>query len=191
MMPLPELALALLILLLTPGPTNTLLALAGAERGALRALRFIPAEVAAYILTTVPLAMAGTELLAAVPGLRSVITFAAATWVAWLALKLWRLPNGVPGKAPTQIKGWTVFTTTLLNPKALIIGLVLLPAESGLAVRVALFMGLIFAVATVWAVIGSAIMQGSNATRLPLIRRAGACWLGVLSISLAAAGFSA
>ncbi len=49
-MSLEELVLALLVLLLTPGPTNTLMALAGAERGWTRALRLIPAELAGYLL---------------------------------------------------------------------------------------------------------------------------------------------
>ena len=191
MMPLPELFLALLVLLLTPGPTNTLLALSGAERGTLRALRLIPAEAAAYLLTTLPLAVAGTELLAAVPVLRSVITFAAAIWVAWLAVKLWRVPTGVPGETATQVTGWKVFTTTLLNPKALIIGLVLLPAQSGLPLRVALFTGLIVLVATAWAFTGATIIHGLSPARMPLLRRFCACWLAVLSIGLSAAGFTA
>ena len=57
-MDLPALTLALLALLLTPGPTNTLMALAGAERGLGGAARLIPAEIAAYLAVTLPLALA-------------------------------------------------------------------------------------------------------------------------------------
>lgn len=191
MMPIPELFLALLILLLTPGPTNTLLALAGAERGVLNALRLIPAEAAAYLLTTVPLALVGAQLLGTVPALRSIITLAAAVWVAWLAVKMWQTPAALGGQPVQQVTAAKVFITTLLNPKALIIGLVLLPAESGLAMRAAVFVGLIAVAATTWAIIGSTMVRGSHTSRLPLIRRAGACWLAVLSLGLAGAGFSA
>jgi threonine/homoserine/homoserine lactone efflux protein len=51
-----ELTVAVLVLLLTPGPTNSLMLLAGAERGLTGALRLIPAEVAGYLLTVLPLA---------------------------------------------------------------------------------------------------------------------------------------
>ena len=56
-----EFAIALFVLLLTPGPTNTLIALAGAERGWLGALRLTPVEAAAYALVTLPLAIAGEQ----------------------------------------------------------------------------------------------------------------------------------
>lgn len=189
-MPLLELFLALLVLLLTPGPTNTLLALSGAERGVMNAIRLIPAEVAAYLLITVPLALSGAGLLGTVPALRSIITLAAALWVAWLAVKMWRTPAEF-GQPIQQVTAAKVFITTLLNPKALIIGLVLLPAESGLTLRTAVFVGLIAAIATTWAIIGSTMVRGSHTSRLPLIRRAGACWLAILSAGLAGAGFSA
>ncbi|MGC5198806.1 hypothetical protein, partial [Aphanothece microscopica] len=91
-MTLAEMTLALLVLLATPGPTNTLVALAGAERGWRGALRLIPAELAAYLAVTVPLALAGAAAMAAVPGLRGGVTLAAAAWVAWLAVAMWRLP---------------------------------------------------------------------------------------------------
>jgi threonine/homoserine/homoserine lactone efflux protein len=85
MMHFAELAFALLALLATPGPTNTLLALAGTERGLLHAMRLITAVVAAYLLVTVPLALGGVEFIEAAPLLRPVITLAAAVWVAILA----------------------------------------------------------------------------------------------------------
>ena len=188
-MPLPELALALLALLVTPGPTNTLLALGGAEAGWRRAARLIPAEGSAYLLTTVPLAIVGAEILSAVPALRTGVTLAAALWVAYLAVRLWRLPSP-QDQGQGEITPAKVFTTTLLNPKGLIIGLVLLPAPDGMAVRVVLFAALIVVVASGWAMLGALLRSGTQAggfAWLPLIRRAGACWLALLSVSLAAA----
>lgn len=190
-MPLPELFLALLFLLLTPGPTNTLIALAGAERGVMRALRLIPAEITAYVLTSVPLAIAGAEILAAFPALRSAITLVAALWVAWLAVKLWRTSSGVAGETAMQVTGLKIFTTTLLNPKAVIIGLVLLPAESGMVLRALVFVGLVTAAAAIWAMIGSTVLRATQTSHMPLIRRVGAGWLSVLSISLVGAVFAA
>ena len=49
-----ELSLALLVLLLTPGPTNTLVMLAGAERGFWPAMRLVPVELVAYLSAVLP-----------------------------------------------------------------------------------------------------------------------------------------
>ena len=71
-----ELALAVLLLLLTPGPTNSLMLVAGAERGWSGALRLIPAELAGYFLTVLPLTLAGAALLDGADALRSAVTLA-------------------------------------------------------------------------------------------------------------------
>ena len=96
-MTVPELTLAMLALLLTPGPTNSLVLLAGSERGLTGAARLIPVELAGYFLTVLPLALAGTTVLADHHGFRSGLTLAAAVWVAVLAVKLWQAPG--PGNA--------------------------------------------------------------------------------------------
>ncbi|MFN4191714.1 MAG: hypothetical protein ACK4FR_02120 [Tabrizicola sp.] len=83
-----ELALAILLLLLTPGPTNSLMLVAGAERGWSGALRLIPAELAGYFLSVLPLAMAGAALLEEIDALRSAVTLAAGTWAAVLSVFL-------------------------------------------------------------------------------------------------------
>ena len=68
-MTLIELAFALLALLATPGPTNTLLALAGAQR-VRRPLMLPLVELAAYLATVVPLSIWGQHWLEATPMLR-------------------------------------------------------------------------------------------------------------------------
>lgn len=100
--PLPELALALALLLMTPGPTSTLMAVAGAEGGVRRAARLIPAEAAAYLAGTLPLAAAGAATTQALPGLRPALTAGAAVRVASIALSLWRLP---PAAGATLARG--------------------------------------------------------------------------------------
>lgn len=183
-MALPELALALAALLLAPGPTNTLLALAGAERGWLRALRLIPAEVAGYLLAVIPLATAGAALAAAAPGLSSALAALAALWVLWLALRLWRLPAAAAG-APA-VTARRVFVTTLLNPKALVTGLVLLPAAgAALAPRMLVFAVLVIGIAALWAGLGAGLGRAFAAAGAQLLRRIAAVWLGALALFLA------
>lgn len=188
-MSLEELVLALLVLLLTPGPTNTLMALAGAERGWTLALRLIPAELAGYLLAVVPLNSAGAAVLQHVPKLSPVITTLAAAWVLLLAIRMWRIDRSTDGGA-ARVTAPQVFVTTLLNPKALVIGLVLLPSPDPLAPRLALFVALVIGAATVWAGAGAAVTR--NGDRLPRwLSRLAAGWLAILSATLAAKAMGA
>jgi len=186
-MPLPELSLALLALLLTPGPTNTLLAIAGAERGLRAAWSLLPLVLLAYLAMILPLVFLGAKALAHMPLLRPVIGLTAALWVAKLALTMWRVPQAQTSSDVTPAR---LVTTTLLNPKALIIGLVLLPAPTAILPRVAIFAALLLIASAVWAALGASLKRGGAAMPTPL-RRAAALWLGILSLGLAATGLSA
>ncbi|MFN7595464.1 MAG: LysE family transporter [Cereibacter sp.] len=181
-----DLIIALMVLLLTPGPTNTLMALAGAERGVRGASGLIAVETCAYLCVVVPLALAGSAVLAAVPGLLPAVTAAAAAWVLWLAIRMWRSPLAAQDASAT-VTPRRVFLTTLLNPKALVIGLVLMPGPD-LPVRIAVFAGLVCGAATAWIGLGALLVRRGDAavTGLPpLLRRSAALWLGLLSAALA------
>lgn len=186
MMP-PDIALSILLLLLTPGPTNTLMMLSGADRGLRASIRLIPVELAAYLCTVVPLTLlahAASPMLAA---MRPAIAIVAGLWVLWLALRLWTAAP-TQGNAPF-VSASRLFVTTLLNPKALIFGLVLLPATAPMQ-GLALFAALVVVVALVWIAIGQRLPLAAG-SGLGLMRRAAACWLAVLSLGLLAKGFGA
>lgn len=185
-----ELSLAVLALLLTPGPTNSLMLLAGAERGLLRASRLIPAELAGYLATVIPLALVGQSVLDAWPGLRTAVALAAAVWVALLAVRLWRLPDVTTGSAVTTKD---LFITTALNPKALIFGLVLLPAADQLAWNIGVFAGLVVAVALAWAGLGAILRRGASSQprTLFVLRRLASVLLGAMSVLLIVRGVAA
>jgi threonine/homoserine/homoserine lactone efflux protein len=185
-MTLTELSLAIAVLLITPGPTNTLLAVAGAERGALRAARLIPAELAGYLTTVIPLTLVGAGLLTRYPDVRPIITIAAAIWVMWLAWKMVRHPSPRVSQTPL-VTARLVFVTTLLNPKALIFGLVLLPAEVGVWWNIANFTGQVILVALLWATLGMVLAQAGPGERKGLpewFRRIAAIWLVIVSLGL-------
>ena len=181
-----ETTFAIAALLLTPGPTNTLLALAGAERGVRRALRLIPVELAGYLTTVIPLTFIGVGLLATYPQARPVITLVAAVWVMWLAVSVWRLPAQIIDTGPV-VTPRRVFVTTLLNPKALIFGLVLLPSATGVWINISNFILQVIVIAILWATLGTVMARAtpSGKTGLPdWLRRIAALWLGFVSVSL-------
>lgn len=191
-MSLAELTFAVLLLLLTPGPTNTLMLVAGAERGLGRAVRLIPAELLGYFLTVLPLTLVGAGLLAEHPSLRAGVTLAAGLWVAVLAVRLWRVPASA-GATTASVGARAVFVTTALNPKALIFGLVLLPSPDRLVANLGLFAALVVLVALIWAGLG-AVLRVSKSRQprgLMLLRRLASVWLAAVSIMLMLRGASA
>jgi threonine/homoserine/homoserine lactone efflux protein len=178
-MTLIDLAFALFALLATPGPTNTLLALAGAQ-GVRRPYLLPFAELSAYLATVIPLSLWGHGWLAAVPGLRTGLTLAAALWVGALAIRLWRQSTRPEGQGAPTVTARQVAVTTLLNPKALVFGLVLIPEGPDVLSGLVLFAGLIVVVSLGWLALG-ARFSGRMA---PLVNRGGAIWLGVLAALL-------
>lgn len=186
-MPLAAFLLATLALLAAPGPSNTLFGLAGAQGGLRGAARLLPALVAGYLCAVLPLAFAGAGLTHAWPALMPAIRLLAAAWVAWLAIGLWR--GGTRGKGHARVNARQVWLTTLLNPKALVVALALLPAPSapGFALRLALFAGISAAVALAWVGIGVWTTAGAHGTgRLLILHRAASVWLMAVSAGLAA-----
>lgn len=186
-----ELPIAIMVLLITPGPTNTLLFLAGAERGWAGALRLIPFELVGYLTTVVPLSLMGAAFLHDAPRARAVLAVVAGIWVGWLAIKL-ILPQTSKAQ-PTRVGPTEVFLTTLLNPKALLFGLVLLPSPVHLTANLALFAGEVVLVAYGWAGLG-AWLGGAGSTRqsaMAWVRRGASLWLSVVAVLLLAKGLGA
>lgn len=190
-MSIAELSIAVLLLLLTPGPTNSLVLVAGAERGWTGAMRLVPAELAGYFLTVLPLTLVGAALLADHSALRTAVTLAAAVWVAVLAVKLWQVPAALAGGQ--SVGSRTLFVTTALNPKALIFGLVLLPSADRLGPNLALFAGLVVLVAALWAGAGAFLRNGGagQPRALFVLRRLASVWLAAISVMLIARGMGA
>jgi threonine/homoserine/homoserine lactone efflux protein len=178
---------AVLALLIAPGPTNTLMGVAGAQAGVGRVVRLLPAELAGYLTTILPLVWLGAEMLARWPAASLVLKLAAAVWVMSLAVRMWGLRSA--GVASRPVTARQVFVTTMLNPKALVFGLVLLPApgEADFAPRLALFCLMVCCVALLWGAAGALTQLGAGAERrLMLVQRIASLWLGVVALSLIA-----
>lgn len=178
---------AVLALLLAPGPTNTLMGLAGAQRGLGRVARLLPAELLGYLTTILPLVFLGGALLADWPVAAVLLKIVAAIWVMVLAVRLWGLRGG--DAAGGQVSAGKVWLTTVLNPKALIFGLVLLPGpeDAQFLPRLGLFLMMVVAVALVWGAAGAMTRMGEGGgRRLHLVRRGASLWLALVSITLIA-----
>lgn len=190
-MSLSAFAFAVLLLLLTPGPTNTLLAVSGATRGLMASLPLIGAECAGYLTAIVPLVFLAAPLLIDQPAAALGIKLASTLWVLLLAARLWMRPPSANAQGGTTVAA--VYATTVLNPKALIIGLALIPAAGTASLEallrplpyLAVFSLLVVIVATCWLSAGAAILQRLATTNPLLFGRVAASCLVAFALSLA------
>lgn len=162
--------LAVLGLLAVPGPTNTLMAASGAQRGVRRSLHLLAGELGGYaIAITVWIEIVGA-VAAQEPMVGMVAKLVAVAFIYWSAWKLWC--NA--GRADLGQRGITlgrVFVTTLLNPKALVFAFAIFPSI-GFIERLpfdAVFVLLVLGTAVGWMVLG-AVAQRSSAGLLTSAR---------------------
>jgi threonine/homoserine/homoserine lactone efflux protein len=166
--------LAAFILLAVPGPTNTLLWIGGAERGARRALPLALAEVAGYATAIMLILFLLQPLLEAVPWLRQALSLVVACYVLVLAQRLWRPLHNTP-TTPTQITVAKVYAVTLLNPKAFVLALSILPASNpGLHWYLLALAGIILSVGSGWVVLGALVGAAVGAGNVLMLKRVSA-----------------
>jgi threonine/homoserine/homoserine lactone efflux protein len=153
--------LAAATLLLAPGPTNTLLALGAAQDGVRRALILLVAALAAYVLAIVVYRVVLGPVVAAYPMVGVALKIVVAAYLVWLAVRLWRAPAGTGGVR--EVTATALFTTTLLNPKALIFALTIFPAaNAGILGYYAVFAALVLASGSAWALLGVGVSAASG-----------------------------
>ncbi|MDN3568112.1 lysine transporter LysE [Paeniroseomonas aquatica] len=157
--------LAVLAILGTPGPTNSLLATAGATAGMRRSLPLIAAEAAGYALAILTIGLVLGPVMAGAPLLATALRVAVGGYLLLLAVRLWRL-GGATLATGAVVTPRQVFVTTLLNPKAIVFALGVLPFGAGPGVWPPYMLGfllLLVAVATAWIAAGA--MLGGVAGR--------------------------
>lgn len=185
-------ALAALVLLATPGPTNTLLWLSGASVGARRSLPLLIGELGGYLAVIIPAVALLAPFLAAYPQFGLGLRLVAACWVLYLAYALWTTDSERSEGVVISVR--QVFVTTLLNPKALIVALVLLP-QTGLAAVspwIAGYSLLVVGVGSTWIGAGAMLVQlSTNVSASHLPRRIAAVCLTLFSFGIAGSAIAA
>lgn len=185
--------LGLVLLLATPGPTNTLLALAGATQAPDKAGRFLLprlllAELAGYLSAVLLLGALMHVVGDGIEMIRPALQAAAALYLALAAMRMWRARGEVAAGAavaPSQI-----FATTLLNPKTLIIALVLMPAgwsgQGAVAAAHLAAMALVIPLAGgAWFLGGRGLARAAGSRLRRAIPRASAVLLSLFAMVLA------
>jgi len=190
-MHLPVFAFACASLLATPGPTNTLLATAGAEVGWRRARYLLAAELSGYLLAITILRLVLGPVIASLPVFAFVLQGVVVVYVLHLAIALWRRGN-VRLLTGQSITFQRVFLTTLLNPKGLIFAFTLIPAADGVLVRLGVLSVEIATIGFGWILLGSAFHASlQNAANAKIGYRVSAGMLALLASAVAARALAA
>ena len=124
------LAVGIVVVLITPGPTNTLLASAGLRQGVRRSLPLIAAELAGYLVAISVWGRFLAQAAHALPWLSVLLRVAAGTYIAWLAVDMWRAAVALPDSTQKASGTLRLFIATLLNPKALLFAGTIFPAAA-------------------------------------------------------------
>ena len=149
-------------ILLTPGPTNTLLASSGIQVGLRKSLLLIPAEAIGYIIAISAWGMLIGKVSTTLPLLRSFLKLLSAGYIVFLAVKLWRTADQKVALNQPTIRPRELLCATLLNPKALLFASAIFPAVAWNSQQIYMahmgtFVALILPIALFWISVGAAL----------------------------------
>nr|WP_213306283.1 LysE family transporter [Paraburkholderia sacchari] len=183
-------ALSCAIVLLMPGPTNTLLAAAGLRQGVRRSAPLTAAELAGYLVSISLWGICFTHASHSMSWLPKLLRVASSVYLAWLAIRLWLTAKSVSSSATGVVSARSLFCATVLNPKAtLFAGSIFPPAAfSSPATWLAamgIFSALLVPIGLVWIAIGAAPRNGRVPTIRPaLVQHCAAVVVATFSVSL-------
>ncbi|MEN3978620.1 LysE family transporter [Acinetobacter sp. CWB-B33] len=147
-------------ILLTPGPTNTLLASSGIQVGVRKSFRLIPAEAFGYLISITLWGFLIGKVSTHLPLLPVILKLFSAAYILFLAVRLWKTANVSDDYNQLTIGPVQLFAATLLNPKALLFASAVFPAIAWVdgryyAAHMTVFLLLIIPIAFLWTFIGS------------------------------------
>jgi threonine/homoserine/homoserine lactone efflux protein len=189
------LALGIAIVLIMPGPTNTLLAAAGLRQGLPRSARLTGAELAGYLISISVWGLFLARAAHALPWLPVVLRIASGLYIAYLAVRMWQAAVALPSSAQGAIGLRTLFVATLLNPKGILFAGTIFPAQAfasvpGYLEAMAIFVVLLLPIGLAWIAFGAGLGSGRLKWVNPVqAQRCASVVLGAFSLTLAWSAF--
>lgn len=151
---------ALLLLLVVPGPTNTLLLRAGVLFGYAASWRLAFIECLAYLLQVSVWGAALLYIAAWSPWAVKATQLAAACYLLYVSYRLWQRKNSVISPTHDRFSGAYFFLLTVMNPKGLLIVSFIAPMDAfvtlpGYAAFMTTLAVVIVPVGSAWILFGS------------------------------------
>jgi threonine/homoserine/homoserine lactone efflux protein len=183
-------ALGIAIVLILPGPTNTLFATAGLTRGIRHSVHLLGAEFAGYLLSISAWGYVFSHAAASLAWLPAVLRLASSFYLAYLAVRMWQSANSFTSSTQQTIGLRVLFIATLLNPKAILFAGTIFPAaafQSAAAwlYAMAIFTLLLIPAGLAWIAFGAALGSGRLLRLQPVhVQRCASVILAGFSLSL-------
>lgn len=164
---------ALGLLLLMPGPTNTLLLRSGVLSGFKRAWTLSLLECLAYLLQISFWGYLLSHMGASAPWCLKVMQFVSICYLAKTSYCLWREPTaGLPAMPGARVSRRQFFLLTLINPKGLLVVSFIVPvqtfADTALYGQFVMqFTAVVIPVSCAWVLFGARIKRSGHAWLTP------------------------
>lgn len=178
------------LVLLTPGPTNTLLAAAGVGRGSRDAFPLIFFVLAGYLIAISGWGILLTSIGTYYPWLSPAVRVICSGYLLYVAVQIWMSTRKPTISGSPAIGSTTVFVTTMLNPKGFLFASTVFPPQAFGDLQVywmtiALFGCLVAPIGMVWVMLGVLVGSGRVIALDPLkLQRALAVVIVVFSATL-------
>jgi threonine/homoserine/homoserine lactone efflux protein len=160
--------LAIIAILMIPGPTNLLVASSAHQQGYLKTSLFIPAELLGYIYAINLWSLLIHLFSSTWTHLPLLLHILSLCYVCWLAFSLWRLSSlEENNRTHHYIRPRQLFFATLKNPKALLFAAGIFPTETWNSLFNFTLVHLVFAIiliptAMFWMLFGRVILSGET-----------------------------
>lgn len=125
--PLLTMALYVALVLIMPGPTNTLLLSSGLKVGVRQTSPLIAAEALGYVTSISLWGFFLSALSVSRPWLPAIVKLLSSAYILYLAARIWRQSGALQHVAANPVGLRDMFVTTLMNPKALLFGSTFFP----------------------------------------------------------------
>jgi len=184
-------ALGSVIVLIMPGPTNTLLATAGLRSGIRRSAHLTAAEFAGYLVSISCWGYFLSHAATSLTWLPTLLRIASSLYLAYLSVRMWHAADSFSSSAQGTIGVRVLFTATLLNPKAILFAGTIFPvaAFESLAAyleAMAIFTSLLVPIGLAWIAFGAELGSGRLMRISPArVQRCASIILAAFSLSLA------
>lgn len=172
------------LLLLMPGPTNTLLVARGALLGFQRAISGVLAEMAGYAVTISMLRIILSPIFANIPLVRGFAQSACAAYLIFLSCRLWMEASKDHADVVSRRQ---LFIATMTNPKALVFTFSILPTPAtnvmmAFIINGSTLLALIALAGIFWTSIGAVIGAGASINPGSATSRIASCVLASFAL---------
>lgn len=181
---------ALTLLLLAPGPTNTLLLRAGVLFGLRASWKLAFIECLAYLLQVSVWGVALLYLAAYSPWAVKLIQLAASTYLLWVSWRLWRGAKALDGVGRDRFTSSYFFWMTVMNPKGLLIASLIAPPDTftywtGYLAFMCTMVLVVVPIGSAWIVFGAGVVgRGRHLLSPRVINRSAALAIGFFATVL-------